>query len=137
MTPDENVSRGTSLFVTVLVAALVGIVAAGATTYFSQHIVHPKIELTTPYQAIQLSNGAAYFCKIEGLGTQYPVLREIYFIQSHQDPETKKVTNTLLKRGSEWWQPDRMIVNASNIVFVEPVEPNSRIAQLIAQEKQK
>jgi len=41
----------------------------------------------------------------------------------------------LLKRGSEWWQPDRMIVNASNIVFVEPVEPNSRIAQLIAQEK--
>ena len=137
MTPDENVSRGTSLFVTVLVAALVGIVAAGATTYFSQHIFHPRIELTTPYQAIQLSNGAAYFCKIEGLGTPFPVLREIYFIQSQQNPETKKVTNTLLKRGSEWWQPDRMIVNASNIVFVEPVNPTSRVAQLIAEEKQK
>jgi len=137
MTPNENVSRGTSLFVTVVVAALLGVVAAGATVYFSQHVFHAKIELTTPYQAIQLSNGAAYFCKIEGLGTPFPVLREIYFIQSRQDPETKQVTNTLLKRGSEWWQPDRMIVNASNIVFVEPVDPKSRVAQLIAQEKQK
>jgi len=137
MTPNENVSRGTSLFATVVVAALVGVVAAGATVYFSQHVFHAKIELTTPYQAIQLSNGAAYFCKIEGLGTPFPVLREIYFIQSRQDPETKQVTNTLLKRGSEWWQPDRMIVNASNIVFVEPVDPKSRVAQLISQEKQK
>ena len=137
MSPTENVSRGTSLFATILVAALVGMVAAGVTAYFSQHVFHTKVELTTPYQAVLLSNGAAYFCKIEGLGTPYPVLREIYFIQSHQNPETKQITNTLLKRGAEWWQPDRMIVNANTIVFVEPVSPSSRIAELIAEEKQK
>ena len=122
----------------VLVAALVGMVTAGVTAYLSQHVFRPRVRaFTTPYQAVQLNNGAAYFCKIEGLGTPFPVLREIYFIQSRQNPETKQVTNTLLKRGAEWWQPDRMIVNANDIVFVEPVNPNSRVAELIAEEKQK
>jgi hypothetical protein len=134
MSPAENVRTGTSLFVTVVVAALVGMVAGGVTTYFSQHVFHEKIVLTTPYQAVQLNNGSAYFCRVEGLGTQYPVLKELYFIQSQQNPVTKQMTNTLLKRGNEWWQPDRMIVNANDIVSIEPVNPNSRVAELIAEE---
>ena len=129
--------KGTSLPLIVLVAVLVAMVAAGVTTYFSQHVFHTKIELTTPYQAVQLNNGAAYFCKIEGLGTPFPVLKEIYYIQSRQNPETKQVTNILLKRGAEWWNPDQMIVNANDIVFVEPVNPSSRVAQLIAEQKAK
>jgi len=107
------------------------------TAYFSQHVFHTKVELTTPYQAVQLSNGAAYFCKIKGLGGPFPVLEELYFIQSRTNPDTKQVTSTLLRRGGEWWQPDRMIINANSIVFVEPVNPNSRVAQLIAEEKAK
>jgi len=137
MGPTENVSRGTSLFVTVLVAALVGMVASGVTAYFSQHVFHDKVVLTTPYQAVQLNNGAAYFCKLEGLGTPYPVLKEIYYIQSRQNPETKQTMNILLRRGNEWWLPDQMIVNANDIVFVEPVNPSSRVAQLIAEQKAK
>jgi hypothetical protein len=137
MSPTENVSKGTSLFVTVVVAALVGMVAAGVTAYFSQHVFHTRVEFNTPYQAVQLSNGAAYFCKIEGLGTPYPVLKELYFVQSRQNPETKQVTNILLKRVNEFWQPDRMIVNANSIVSVEPVNPTSRVAELIAEAKAK
>ena len=137
MSPTENVSRGTNPSIIVLIAVLVGMVAAGVTAYYSQHVSRTKVELTTPYQAIQLNNGAAYWCKIEGLGTPFPVLKEVYFIQRVQNPETKQVTNTLLKREAEWWQPDRMIVNANDIVFVEPVNPNSRVAELIAEAKQK
>jgi hypothetical protein len=137
MAPTENVNRGTSLFVTVLVAALVGMVASGVTAYFSQHVYNSKVALSTQYQAVQLNNGAAYFCRLEGLGTPFPVLKEIYYIQSRQNPETKQVTNILLKRGNEWWLPDQMIVNANDIVFVEPVNPNSRVSQLIAEEKAK
>ena len=137
MGPTENVRRGTSLFVTIVVAGLVGMVAAGLTAFFSQHVFNNKVVLTTAYQAVQLNNGAAYFCRIEKLGTPYPVLKEIYYIQSRQDPETQKTTNVLLKRGSEWWLPDEMIVNANDIVFVEPVNPSSRVAQLIAEEKAK
>ena len=137
MIPNENVSKSTSLMMVVVVAALVGMVTAGITAYFSQHIFHAKVDLTTPFQAVQLSNGSAYFCKIEGLGSPFPVLKEVYFIQSRQNPETKQVSNTLLRRGGEWWQPDRMLINANSIVFVEPVNPNSRVAQLIAEEKAK
>ena len=137
MSSAENVSKGTSLAVTVLISTLVGMVAGGVTAYFSQHVFHTKVEFNTPYQAVQLNNGAAYFCKLEGLGTPFPVMRDIYFVQSQQNPETKQVTNTLLKRGNEWWQPDRMIVNANDIVFVEPVNPTSRVAELIAEARDK
>jgi hypothetical protein len=132
MSPAENVSRGTRLFITALIAALVGMVAAGVTAYYSQHVFHQKTEFNTPYQAVQLSNGAVYFCKIEGFGMPFPVLKDIYFIQRNQNPETKQVTQTLLKR-----DPDHMIVNLNNIFSVEPVNPNSRVAELIQEEKLK
>jgi hypothetical protein len=98
-------------------------------------LAHRTVALTTPYQAVLLSNGAVYFGKMEGLGTPFPVLREVYYVQNSMDPQTKVVSNTLVKRGKEWHQPDRMILNASMIVLVEPVSPESRVAQLIGVEK--
>lgn len=137
MSPTQTVTRGTTLFITILIAALVAMVTAGITAYFSQHVFNGKIDFTTPYQAVQLNNGAAYFCKVEALGTPFPILKEVYYVQSRTNPETKQVANVLMKRGAEWWQPDRMIVNANDIVFIEPVNPSSRVAQLIAEEKLK
>jgi len=117
------------------VAAGIIIVLAvlGGGAYF---VMRPNsVAMTTPYQAVLLNNGSAYFGKIEGLGTPYPVLREVYYVQSSQNPETKQVSNVLVKRGKEWHAPDRMILNAKMIVLVEPVNPSSRVAQLIAQAK--
>ena len=93
------------------------------------------VEMTTSYQAVLLSNGSAYFGHLEGLGSPYPVLKEVYYVQSVQDPQTKQVNNILVKRGKEWHAPDRMILNAALIVLVEPVNPSSRVAQLITQAK--
>jgi hypothetical protein len=92
-----------------------------------------KVAMSTPYQAVLLSNGSAYFGKLQGLGTPFPVLTEVYYVQSHQDPQTKQTTNILVRRGKEWHAPDRMILNANMIVLVEPVNPSSRVAQLIGQ----
>ncbi len=92
--------------------------------------------MTTPYQAVLLSNGSAYFGKLEGLGTPWPVLKDVFYVQSAQNPETKAVSNILVKRGKEWHSPDRMILNANTILFVEPVKPGSRVAELISQAKQ-
>ena len=78
-----------------------------------------------------LNNGSAYFGHLDGLGTAFPILREVFYVQSRTDPDTKAVTNILVKRGKEWHEPDRMILNASQIVLVEPVNPDSRVAQLI------
>jgi hypothetical protein len=137
MTPTETVSRGNSVILTVIISALVAMVMGGVTAYFSQHVFHGKVVLTTPYQAVLLNNGSAYFGKIEGLGTPYPVLKEVYYIQSRQNPENKQVMNVLVKRGNELHGPDRMVLNANDIVFIEPVGPNSRVAQLIAEQKGK
>ena len=80
-----------------------------------------------------LTNGQVYFGKPEGLGTPFPVLRDVFYVQSHQDPQTKAVTSVLIKRGKEWHAPDRMILNSGMIVLVEPVNPSSRVSQLIAE----
>lgn len=84
------------------------------------------------FYAVLLVGGQVYFGKLDGLGTQYPVLTEVFYVQSRQDPETKQVSNILVKRGKEWHAPDRMIINASQIVLIEPVTAGSRVAQLIA-----
>jgi hypothetical protein len=115
----------------ILAAALI-LAAAG---YFVVRSVSSSVAMTTPYQAVLLSNGSAYFGKLEGLGTPYPVLREVFYVQSVTNAETKQVSNVLVKRGKEWHAPDRMILNANMIVFVEPVTPGSRVAQLISEAK--
>jgi hypothetical protein len=91
----------------------------------------------TPYQAVLLLSGQAYFGKLENFGSPYPVLTDVYYVQNQVNQETKQVTNTLVKRGKEWHEPDRMVLNARQIVFVEPVTPGSQLAKLIEDLKKK
>jgi hypothetical protein len=91
------------------------------------------VTFTTPYQAVLLTNGSAYFGKLEGYGTTRPVLSEVYYIVTQNNPETKQSTNVLVKRGKELHEPDRMYLNPNQILCVEPVGTNSKVAQLIAQ----
>lgn len=91
------------------------------------------VTFTTPYQAVLLTNGSAYFGKLEGYGTARPVLSEVYYIVTQNNPETKQSTNVLVKRGKELHEPDRMYLNPTQILCVEPVGTNSKVAQLIAQ----
>ena len=87
------------------------------------------------YYAVLLSNGSVYFGKLEGLGSAYPVLRDVYYVQTTTNPETKAVSSILVKRGKEWHGPDRMILNEKAVVFVEPVGGESKVSQLIADSK--
>jgi hypothetical protein len=95
------------------------------------------IQFAEAYQAVLLDNGAVYFGKLEGLGTPEPVLREVYYVQQGVNQQTKEVTSVLIRRGQEWHSPDRMILNARHIVFVEPVGKDSRVAKLIEELKSK
>jgi hypothetical protein len=88
---------------------------------------------STPYQAVLLSNGAVYYGKLSGYGGRFPILDDVYYIVTKTDPDTKQATNVLVKRGKELHGPDRMYINPSQIVFVEPVGPESKVAQLINQ----
>jgi hypothetical protein len=93
------------------------------------------VRFSTPYQAVLLTNGSAYFGKLDGYGTPQPVLNEVYYIVTQTDPETKQSKNMLVKRGKELHEPDRMYLNPNQILCVEPVGEKSKVAQLIAQQK--
>ncbi len=94
-----------------------------------------KLEFKTEYQAVFLDNGQAFFGKVEGAGSPYPVLREAYYVQSQVSKENNQVTGILIKRGKEWHAPDMMYLNARHIILIEPVSPDSRVAQLISEAK--
>ncbi len=119
----------------VLIAGLALILIAGSLFWWTQR--SRPVPLTTPYQAVLLTTGAVYFGQLEGLGTPFPILHDVFYVQSNQDPESKQVSNILVKRGKEWHQPDRMIINSNMIVLVEPVNPESRVADLIKQSTNK
>lgn len=96
----------------------------------------PPVVFTTPYQAVMLTNGSAYFGKLEGYGTPRPVLTEVYYIVTENNPDTKQSSKVLVKLGKiELNEPDRIYLNPIQILGVQPVGLNSKVAQLIAQQQ--
>jgi hypothetical protein len=96
----------------------------------------PNID-ANQYSAVLLDNNQVYFGKLDQAGSRYPVLTDVYYIQSQVNQDTKAVTNILVRRGNEWHGPDRMILNAHHILLIEPVGPKSKVAELIEADKNK
>ena len=111
---------------------IAGVLLAGMVGCASVAAPQP-IAFTTAYQAVLLGNNSVYFGKLSGYGTPNPVLTDVYYIVTQTDPTTKQTKNILVKRGKELHAPDRMYLNANSIVFVEPVGPDSKVAQLISE----
>ncbi len=112
-----------------MLAAIIVAMAVLAAAWLSRR--ECAVRFTTPYQAVLLSNGQVYYGHLEGYGTAHPLLSEVYYVQSSANPQTQQQTNILLKRGREWHGPDRMHLNPSQILLVEPVGPDSKVAELI------
>jgi hypothetical protein len=91
----------------------------------------------TEYQAIFLANGQVYFGKIENADSPYPLLKDVYYLQRQVDKDSKEVKGILIKRINDWHAPDYMYINSSQIALMEPVSPNSKVAQLIKELKGK
>jgi hypothetical protein len=87
----------------------------------------------TPYQAVFMANGQVFFGKLSGFGTDHPRLDDVFYVQQQVNPETKQATGVLIRRGREWHGPSYMVLNARSILLVEPVGPDSKVAQLIAE----
>lgn len=85
------------------------------------------------YQAVLLDTNQVYYGHITGLGSDYPVMTDVFYVQTAVNPETRQTSNILLKRGKEWHAPNKMLLSAHHIVMVEPVTPGSTVATLIQQ----
>lgn len=93
----------------------------------------PKLE--TEYQTVVLANGQVFFGKAEFQGTEYVLLKDVFYIRSQVNQETKQVSNTLIKKGQELHGAEQMYINTRHIIMIEPVSPESRVATLIKEQK--
>jgi hypothetical protein len=130
----NNQQRGVALVQTIWILAGVLVIVAA-----SWHVINnmrgSSIQFPTPYQAVLLTNGSVYFGRLQGYSSRHPILTEVYYVVSQTNPESKQVNNILVKRGKELHEPDRMYLNPNQILFVEPVGTDSKVAQLISQAK--
>ena len=91
----------------------------------------PKFD--TSYQAVYLANGQVFFGKLSGAESEHPRLDDVFYVQTQVNPETKQATSILIRRGKEWHGPSYMYLNGRSILLMEPVGPDSKVAQLIAE----
>ena len=127
-------ARGNAVFQVLVVILLLGVVSLLA---WPQLRSAPAAQFETEYQAVLLTGGQVYYGKLEGFGTDRPVLIDVHYVQSQVDPQSKAVSNILIQRGKEWHAPDRMYLNAAHIILVEPVGPESQVAKFIAENRGK
>ena len=134
MTGEAGTRKGRMFWILgCIVCLLIGLFVGHAVTY---HKMREASSFSTPYQAVLLSNGSVYYGKLSGYGSGHPVLTDVYYIISKTNPDSKQVTNVLVKRGKELHGPDRMYLNSRQIIFVEPVGTSSKVAQLISEANQ-
>lgn len=109
-----------------LLTALLGLTGCGDS----------DISFPTEYQAVYMDNGQIFFGKLSATNSPFPVLRDVFYVQAAMDRDKKETKNLLIKRGvAELHQPEFMRLNAQHIVVIEPVAPDSRVAQLIREAK--
>jgi hypothetical protein len=95
------------------------------------------------YQAVFLTNGQVYFGKLSDVGTNYPTLTDIYYLQVTQPPlqgsqqQGQAATQqqpqlSLVKLGNELHGPvDEMSINKDQILFFEDIKEDGRVMQAI------
>lgn len=94
-----NNERGIGLAPVIwILVGLFALAALGIQIYYA--VRGPSIRFNTPYQAVLLTNGSVYFGHLQDYGTSHPVLTDVYYVVSQSNPETKRVTNALIKRGN-------------------------------------
>lgn len=117
-----------------IVPALVGVIDVGATLILGPASQSRRLAGITPgYSAVLLDNNQVYYGRVANLDSDFPVLTNVFYVQTAVNQETKQTSNILLKRGKEWHAPDRMLLNSKHIIMIEPVTPGSTVAKLIDQ----
>ena len=121
----------------VLPLAAVVIAVALSVTAWQTWRANAEPALDANHYAVLLASGQAFFGKIDNLRSEHIVLHDVFYIQSRTNPDTKQVSNVLVKRGQEWHSPDRMIVSKRHVMLIEPVTEGSQVAKLIAEQQTK
>jgi hypothetical protein len=122
-------------------ALVIASIMAGSLAAIAWQMSVPKLLLVGPLgslQAVTLTNGQVYYGTLHRDTATSVVLSEVFYVQSTMDASTKEPINKLISRADEdWHAPSLMLIPVDRIMVVERVGPQSKVAQLIAQAKQR
>ena len=118
-----------------MIIALSCVVIAGllAVVVYQNSQLRSQPDITTPFKVVQMTNGQVFLGRLQGAGSAFPALRDVYLFQSKTSSETKQVTSTLIKRVKDAEGTDEIFLNAAHIQAIEPVKPGSNIDNLLQQ----
>ena len=122
--------RKTRRLYLLLIAAL-----AGAGFMLQGCAGEKKPDFKTEYQAVLLGDGQVFYGKVDRIERDFLVLSEAYYFQ--KNPAAQEGQALLVKRGREPHGPDASYINSKYIVMVEPVKPDSQIANAIREIQKK
>ncbi len=133
---DEGTKRGNKFFLVVILVVVVVLLVLWWTGRLSGIA-------SSDYQAVFLTNNQVYFGKLSSPKSQYPVLREVYYLQITQTLQPREEAEqpipnlNLIKLGGEIHGPsDRMFINRDQILFYEDLKPDSQVVTAIKQFKE-
>lgn len=92
----------------------------------------PQIATGSTYQAVLLATGEAYYGRLRAVRPSFLELADVYYVRRRSESDGGGTSVSLVKRGAEWHGPDRMYVNATQVLLIEPVAPESTIGRAIA-----
>lgn len=91
------------------------------------------------YQAVFLDNGQVYFGKLHGYYGDRPYLTDVYYVRGAQSGGEDAASNEnqeLVRLGNEIHNPENIIIlNKPAILFVENLQEDSSVIELINQDK--
>jgi hypothetical protein len=137
MSAIERTEKHNGWMTWLILVLVIGIIALMAgNLYFNNLGFAPKLDSKISYYAVALTNGLTVYGHPESILKGVVVLTDVYYVVRQANPQTREVRNSLVShRKSEWHGPERTIINASNILLIEPVDPGSSVAKLIAEQK--
>lgn len=92
------------------------------------------------YQAVFLTNGQVYFCKLTNISKEYVICADIYYLQVQQKVQPKDDNEesqvSLAKLGTELHGPeDKMIINRDQVLFWENLKDDGKVVKAITENK--
>lgn len=128
---------GTGLALTLLLAL---VLAQSASAWIDwQRVATGPASALTPgaWCSVQLLNGQVYYGELASSNTTQVTLRNVYYVQPTVDPATNQPSgNRLVNRHkADWHAPTLTTVPADKILMIELVDPESRLAKLVAEDQ--
>ena len=134
-------SKRNLIIIAIIVVALVLLALGGM--FAKNNLFGAEREIKgDKYQAVFLTNGQVYFCKLSQVDQDYAKCRDIYYLQVQQSvqPADKKDQPqvSLSKLGAELHGPeDAMYIAGDQILFWENLKDDGKVAQAIKEHQKK